>query len=100
MNRDPHYLAIHDRLAGNLDKNSFELAANALIQRDIPDLVQVPGGTDGGQVISPRKSIIGLELTDEPDEARKGIGSVPFLGNLACTLQGEYGIEDGLVRQT
>lgn len=49
MNRDPHYVSIVERLAGKLDREIFEFAANALIQRDIPDLVPIPGGTDAGQ---------------------------------------------------
>ncbi len=49
MNRDSHYRAIYERLGGHLDRDDFEIAANAIIQRDIPDLVPIPGGTDAGQ---------------------------------------------------
>jgi hypothetical protein len=48
VTRDPLYRKIEERLAGHLDPEIFEKCACALIRKDFPATVPVPGGGDSG----------------------------------------------------
>jgi hypothetical protein len=45
---DPFYEEIIQALAGQLDKDRFELCAASLLTKEFPTLVPIRGGTDSG----------------------------------------------------
>jgi CheY-like chemotaxis protein len=48
MISDPFYRQILERLATRLNGDLFEACASALLRKDFPTLVPIPGGTDSG----------------------------------------------------
>lgn len=48
MIRDPFYKQILEALDSSLDEDCFELCANSLLKKEMPTLVPIRGGTDGG----------------------------------------------------